>query len=215
MADPTPACAPVREAVSAALDSEDTLLPAAEVQRHLDGCAACRRFAAAVPQVNREVRVGGAAQVPDLTAPILVALAEDRAATVDVRTSQLRVLVALAGVVQLTLAVPVLLGLTGPALHVGRDLGAFEFALGAGLLFAAWQPARAAGVLPIAVIVAVTTTLAGIVDLVAGRATILSELNHLTELIGVAALWALTRRLPGTTVRPPAIAGLGGPVRRA
>ncbi|MEX0834758.1 MAG: hypothetical protein WD010_01605, partial [Nitriliruptor sp.] len=136
-----------------------------------------------------------------------VALAEDRAALVDRRTRHLQVLVGLAGVVQLVLAVPVLVGLVGPAIHLGRDLGAFELALGAGLLLAAWEPRRAAGVLPIAAVAAVVATLAGAMDLVAGRATILSELTHVTELVGVAALWALTRRSPDDTVPRPAFAG--------
>lgn len=213
MAEPTSAaCRTVREAVSAGLDGEDAVLPAAEVRRHLAGCPACETFAAQLPEVNRRVTVAGAEAVPDLTAPILVALAGDRNAIDDRRIRDLRVLVALAGAVQLVLAIPVLLGLVGPAVHWGRDLGAFELALGAGLFLAAWQPRRAAGVLPIAAVVAVLATFGGVVDLVAGRATILAELTHLTELIGVAALWALTRRLPDDPVLRPAVAGgtLGG-----
>jgi predicted anti-sigma-YlaC factor YlaD len=208
-------CTAVRDAVSADLDGEDVGLPAAAVRTHLSGCAGCQRYADALPRVNRRVTVAGAERIPDLTAPILVALAADRAGERGRRTRDLRVLVALAGAVQLVLAVPVLLGLAGPAAHLGRDLGAFELALGAGLLLAAWQPRRAAGVLPIAAVVAVAATLAGLVDLAAGRATVLAELTHLTELLGVAALWALTRRVPAATVPQPAVAGPGGTMRGA
>jgi predicted anti-sigma-YlaC factor YlaD len=201
---PSPACLPVREAVSARLDGELAHLEADEVEAHLDGCAACQRYEAALPRINRRVTVGAADAVPDLTAPILVALAEDRASVGDRRIHDLRVVVGLAGVVQLVLAVPVLLGLTGPLLHVGWDLGAFELALGAGLLLAALQPRRAAGVLPVAAVAAVVATVGGVVDLVGGQATVLAELTHLTEVIGVLALWALTRRLPDTPVLAPA-----------
>ena len=45
------------------------------------------------------------------------------------------------------------------------------------------------------------------VDLAAGRAAILSELTHLTELVGVVALWALTRRLPDTPALRLSIVG--------
>jgi predicted anti-sigma-YlaC factor YlaD len=201
---PASACSPVREAISAHLDDEPAAVDAAEVARHLDGCAACQRFEAALPRINRRVTVGAADAVPDLTAPIIVALAADREAVGDRRVRDLRVLVALAGAVHLALALPVLVGLAGPLAHVGRDLAAFELALGAGLLFAAWQPRRAAGVLPVAAVAAVIATVAGLVDLAAGQATVLGELTHLTELIGVVALWALTRRLPDRPALVPA-----------
>jgi predicted anti-sigma-YlaC factor YlaD len=204
LSTPSPACLPVREAVSARLDGELAQLEAEQVEAHLDGCAACQRYEAALPRINRRVTVGAADAVPDLTAPILVALAADRASVGDRRIHDLRVVVGLAGVVQLVLAVPVLLGLTGPLLHVGWDLGAFELALGAGLLLAALQPRRAAGVLPVAAVAALIATVGGVVDVIGGQATLLTEMTHLTELVGVAALWALTRRLPETPVLTPA-----------
>jgi predicted anti-sigma-YlaC factor YlaD len=201
---PSPTCLPVREAVSARLDGELAQIEAEQVEAHLDGCAACQRYETALPRINRRVTVGAADAVPDLTAPILVALAADRASVGDRRIHDLRVVVGFAGVVQLVLAVPVLLGLTGPLLHVGWDLGAFELALGAGLLLAALQPRRAAGVLPIAAVAALIATVGGIVDVIGGQATVLAEMTHVTELVGVAALWALTRRLPDTPVLTPA-----------
>lgn len=212
----SPACDAVREAVSAAIDGEDTGLPGSEVRRHLDACDGCQRFAAALPGVDRQVAVASsAAPVPDLTASILVALADDRAAVVGRRQRELRVLVALTGIVQLAIALPVLIGLGGTAVHTGRDLGAFEFALGAGLLIAAWQPRRAPGVLPIAAVVAVVATLGGVIDLAAGRVTVLAELTHLSEVVGVVALWALTRQLPASPGFQPVVAGSGGTIRGA
>jgi predicted anti-sigma-YlaC factor YlaD len=85
---------------------------------------------------------------------------------------------------------------TAPALHLGRDLGALELALGIGFLVAAYQPHRAAGVLPIAAVAAGVVVVAVAIDLIAGRTSLLAELTHLSELVGVVALWALTRRLP-------------------
>lgn len=207
MTEPIATCASVRESVSAVLDGEDAALPSAEVRRHLTTCGDCRRFEAALPGVNRRVTVAGAEAVPDLTATILRAMAPG-GEPARRRTRELRSLVGLAGVIQLVLAVPVLVGAVGPAVHLGRDLAAFELALGAGLLLAAWQPRRAAGVLPIAVVVAVVATLGGIVDLATGRASFVSELGHLAELVGVAALWALVRRLPDPPgLRPAVVSG--------
>lgn len=198
------ACSSVREAISAHLDGEPAAVDADAVSRHLDGCAACQRFEAALPGINRRVTVGTAEAVPDLTAPIIVALAADRDTVGDRRVRDLRVLVGLAGIVHLVLALPVLIGVAGPLAHAGRELAAFELALGAGLLFAAWQPDRAAGVLPVAAVAAVIATVTGLADLAAGQATVLGELTHLTELLAVLALWALTRRLPDRAPLLPA-----------
>ncbi len=193
---PTASCAPVREALSAALDGETTAVPLTDAHAHAAACAPCGRFADRLEVVTRQVRVSAAEPVPDLTAPILVALAEDRASLGDGRIRDLRWVVGLAGAVQVLLALPVLAGAWAPAIHVGRDLGALELALGLGLLLAAYQPHRAAGVLPIAAAAVAIVSVLAVVDLAAGRAALVSELTHLTEVIGVAALWALTRRLP-------------------
>lgn len=189
-------CRTVREDVSATADDEATVLPAAEVTRHLDDCAECRRYAQAVGVLDRRVRIGVAEQVPDLTAAVLISLADDRAATQDRRTRDLRGLVALAGLVQLALAMPGLVGLVGPDLHLGRDLAALQLALGVGFLVAAWQPSRAAGLLPVAGVVALAALATGMVDVATGAATLAGELTHLTELVGVAALYGLRRRVP-------------------
>jgi predicted anti-sigma-YlaC factor YlaD len=193
---PTPACGAVREVLSARLDGEPVDLPLDEVHAHLATCEPCAAFDAALPGVNRRVRVAAADAVPDLTAPILVALTDDRRSVGDRRLRDLRVLIGLAGAVQLVLAVPVLLGLAGPAFHLGRDLGALELALGLGLVLTAYQPHRAAGVLPIAAAATVVVLVGAVVDVAAGRATLAAELTHLSEVVGVLALWALTRRLP-------------------
>lgn len=193
---PSPACSAVRETMSARLDGEDHPLPAAEVHAHLVGCTACAAFEASLASVTRRTRIATAEPVPDLTSSVLTALAEDRDTSGSRRTFELRILVALAGVVQLALAVPALVGLAGADVHLGRDLGALQLALGIGLLFAAWQPRRAAGVLPIAAAVALGAIVTVGLDVVAGRATIGSELAHLSELVGVLALWALRRRIP-------------------
>ncbi len=203
-------CAAIREALSADLDDEVVGISRAEVDRHLDVCGACARFAADVAVLARRSRVVAADAVPDLTDAITASVADavgqhrrsEPAATdpgrTGVRARELRVLVALAGAVQLVLALPMLLGLVAPDLHLGRDLGALQVALGVGLLFAAAQPRRAQGVLPVVTVVAAITVVAAAVDVAVGVTTLAAELTHLTELVGVAALWTLSRRHPAS-----------------
>jgi predicted anti-sigma-YlaC factor YlaD len=199
---PAPSCAAVTEAISAGLDGEAHPLPDGEVARHLMGCAACRRFESDVREVGDRVRALASAPAPDLAPPILAALTEDRVAKDRRRTTELRGLVALAGVVQLVFALPALAGAVGGDLHVGRELGALQLALGVGLILAAWQPQRSAGVLPIAAVVAVVAVAAATIDVAAGVASPVAELTHLAEVVGVLALWGLRRRVPSG---PPSI----------
>jgi predicted anti-sigma-YlaC factor YlaD len=127
------------------------------------------------------------------------------------RSAEVRALVALAGLAQLVIALPMLLGLVGPDLHLGRDLGALQVALGVGLLFAAAQPRRAHGLLPVAVVVASVTVVAAAIDVMTGVASLAAESTHLAELVGVVVLWALSRQVPvetAPTLRPVRAEGL-------
>jgi predicted anti-sigma-YlaC factor YlaD len=195
-AEPSRACRPVRDALSARVDGEDHPLPDDEVERHLRACRDCTDYLDAVAGLGRRLRVGEAVEVPDLTAPILVALAEDRQTAATGWTTRLRGLVALAGAVQLALALPALLGLVGPDVHLGRDLAALQLALGVGFLVVAWQPSRASGLVPVAAVVAVVTVITAGIDVATGTASLVAEAAHLSELAGVVALWALHRRVP-------------------
>lgn len=197
-------CDLVREALSAAHDGEAaasgdhraSVDDRVSVDDHLAGCAGCVAFAASLERLDQRVLAVRAVPAPNLTAAVLTAVAADVQAERDRRVLELRWLVGLAGVAQLLFAIPLVLGVMGPSAHVGRDLGALELALGIGLIFAAWQPERAAGVLPVAAVVAAAAVVTGGLDVTSGRATLLQELPHLTEIVGVLALWALTRRLP-------------------
>ena len=197
-------CAAIREAASADLDGEVAPISRAEVARHVQRCVACERFVDDLSVLARRTRVGAADQVPDLTTTITARLSAaatspSKAARSARRLRDLRALVALAGLAQLVVAAPLLLGLLGPDLHLGRDLGAAQMAIGVGLVFAAAQPRRAPGLLPVVAVVAAVTVVAATFDVVTGAASLVAELTHLTEVVGVAALWALSRRLPRET----------------
>lgn len=189
-----PGCSAVRDAVSARFDGEDAPLAGAEVERHLTGCGSCAAFESGLAPLARRTRVVAAAPVPDVTAQVLAAVEADRLHAPDRRRRELRLLVGLAGLVQVVLAVASLGAVEGASAHLVHELAALQLALGLGFLLAALQPRRAPGVLPIAVVVVAATLVAAVVDVVLGRVTLVGELTHLAEVVGVAALWLLSRQ---------------------
>lgn len=185
-------CHDFQDAVSARLDGE--ALPAglddAAVDAHVAGCAACSAFATGAAAQHRALRVRAAEAVPDLSATIM-------RSTTPVRPQPVRewaryALLAVAAT-QLILAVPaVLLGDDpGSSIHAARELGSFDIALATGLLWAAWQPRRAAGLLPMATALAGAVVLTAVLDIAGDDAPVLGEAHHLLELAGLALLWAL------------------------
>jgi predicted anti-sigma-YlaC factor YlaD len=211
VADPSGAavtCDVVRELVSARFDGEVASFGAFEpdataVADHLEGCPDCARFADRSLALVRRTRMAEAWIVPDLTDQVLAAVTEaggSSACPEPRRVRDLRLVVALAGLAQLALAVPALLGLVGTDVHLGREVGALQLALGVGLILAARQPHRATGVLPIAAVVAAATLVTAVIDAAAGVASLTGELVHLAELVGVMALWALARQYRRTGV---------------
>lgn len=189
-----PTCEPYRDALSAMLDGEATPLPEAEVQAHVEACAACTAFLSASQGLARRVRVAPAEPVPDLTASILAAVSTPDVARARSRFEQLRALLVVVGVTQLVLATPVLFATGGAPAHVAREVGIFELALGIGFLVAARRPSRAGGLLPVAAVVAALVTITSIGDVVAGTTSWLQEAAHVLELVGTGLLWALDRR---------------------
>lgn len=198
-------CEPYRDALSARADGEVAPVSEAALQSHLDACATCTTFAAAVDDLSRHTRVVPAEPVPDLTASILAAVDTPDRARRHARTTQLRGILAFVGVLQLALAVPALVAAGGLATHVTREVGIFEVALGVGFLVAARRPDRARGLLPVAAVVAGLVTLTSFGDLLGGTTTWVQETAHLLEVVGTLLLWALDRRRGRTGLRPAAV----------
>jgi predicted anti-sigma-YlaC factor YlaD len=183
-------CDQVREAISASLDGEDAGLEQATVDGHVAGCAGCQTFADRAAALNRSVRVRPAEAVPDLTAAILDSAPARQQVGEPVPGWARYGLLAVAGTV-LLLAVPQLLTGSGP--HDGRDLAAFEVALCAAMLVVVWKPARAAGLVPMVVTLAVASLISVGVDVADGQVPIVAEAEHALILVGLALLWVLAR----------------------
>lgn len=206
----TMACDPYREALSALLDGEAPAVDPAEVDAHVRCCAGCAAWADELGTLHRMVRVRAAEDVPDLTARILAAapvpVAPLRSRPVD-RVSTARWALFVVALTQLLLAAPaLLLGKdAGATVHVARELGSFDVALAVGFLVAAWQPARAWGLLPVATALGLVMGATALVDLIGGTATTLGEAHHLLDIMGVALLWAVAREPLGRRVSTPGL----------
>ena len=192
-------CDEIREAISAVADGESTPLERSIVDAHIARCAACAAFAGAVEQLDRRLRVRPAEAVPDLSRPILMA------ANPKPSRGLPRYVLLWVALTELVLAVPALLGASrNTSVHTAHELGSWEAALAVGLLVAAWQPRRAAGLLPFALALAGAMVATAAFDIVTGHAPAAGEAPHILDLVGVGALWMLTRSaVPSTGPRVP------------
>jgi predicted anti-sigma-YlaC factor YlaD len=180
-------CTDVQEAISARLDGEAAAIEAADIDAHLTHCPACQAFATRAATLTRAIRIRPAEAVPNLAAAILAS------APAPARLWPRYVLLWV-GLTQLVLAVPALAGDgQGASTHVARELGSWDIALAVGLLVVAWQPRRAAGLLPFALALAGAMALTAGLDIAAGHAPASGEAIHLVDVAGLGALWFAAR----------------------
>lgn len=198
-------CSDIRTAISARLDGEDAGVDTHVITAHVASCATCRAFERGVGSLHRATRLAPAPAVPDLTPRVLHAIGDAAVPGAPaLPVGALRVGLAIVGLVQIALAAPALLfgEDAGLPIHTARHLGSFAVALGVGFLFAAWRPARMAGLFPVAFALVACLVVTSFVDVASGRAGAGSEMTHATELVGLAALWLLSRapitwKIPG------------------
>jgi len=189
-------CDTIREALSARLDGEAAGLDDDIIDAHLATCRACVAWSDELATLHRMVRVREAEAVPDLSATILgtprVAVHHSPPRQ---EISPARWALFVVALTQLVLAAPALLlgEDAGATVHVARELGSFDVALAVGLLVAAWQPARAWGLLPVIAALALVMAGTALVDVVRGTATGFGEAHHVLDLAGLALLWWVAR----------------------
>jgi predicted anti-sigma-YlaC factor YlaD len=192
--------------VSARVDGEDRPGEWEAASAHLRDCAECRVFSTESERLHRMTRLRPVEDVPDLTDRI-VAAAGIAPAEPD-GTRALRIVLAAAALLQVGLALPALLFGDDANLpvHIARHIGSFDVALAVGYLWVAWRPQRAlAGVFPIAAALVACLVGSSVLDVVTGRAAAGGELHHVTDLVGVTAMWLLgPRTLLRSIVRSPA-----------
>src|SRR3954470_15562845 len=172
-------CSRFREAISARLDGEALGMPAAELDVHLDGCAACSAWSDRAGLVTRRARLAAAPVVPDLTATVLAALPRElpgvaAAARSRVVGTGLRLALLVLGAAQAGLAWPALTSgaaaMSAPV-HMAHETGAWTRGVAAAFLAVAAAPRLAAGALPFLATLTVLLVPVTLADLVAGRVT--------------------------------------------
>ncbi|WP_199440225.1 zf-HC2 domain-containing protein [Umezawaea beigongshangensis] len=189
-------CDTCREALSARLDGETGPVPAAETDAHLAQCASCSAWQLRAQALTRAIRVRPAEAAPDLADAVLAAAPPQHTAL------RSRLGLTAVALVQLWLALSQLFtGATSHAGHVGGGISghlfnegaAWNLALGVGLLVAAVDGRRAAGLLPtlggfVAVLLAFSVH-----DLLDGTATTARVASHLPLVAGLALLLLVAR----------------------
>jgi predicted anti-sigma-YlaC factor YlaD len=186
-------CEQIQDALSARLDGEAPTkgLDDSAVDDHVAGCTSCTAFLAGATAQHRALRVRAAEPVPDLVNRILERL--PLGSRPQPTREWARYALFAVAATQLILALPaVLLGEDpGASIHVARELGSFDVALGIGLLWAAWQPRRAIGLLPMAAALAGALLVTALLDVARGEAPFRGEAHHVLDLAGLGLLWAL------------------------
>jgi predicted anti-sigma-YlaC factor YlaD len=205
-------CDAVRAALSALLDGETVDRRTfgggpAEVEAHLLVCPACQDWRARAERVTRAVREQ-LAEVPDLTARVLAAVAADRRAAAWERRQVLRFAVALFALGQAVLALQPILGMDSGS-HISREMASFELAVAVGFGLAAYRPQRARVFVPVAVVLAGCLAVTSMADIASGRTALVQEVVHLAAVVQPGLLWALARAhdagpdAPGVTAVDP------------
>lgn len=181
-------CGEAREILSARLDDAASRIEIRDSDAHLVTCGDCRQYWDDIAQITRRLRVRDAEPVPDVAS---VVLARAHPPLLG-RGEWVRWGLGFVALCELILALPGLVAGEGAStVHDSRHIGSFGAAIAVGLLYVAWRPARAFGILPIVAALAATMATAAIVDIASGRTTSFAELHHLLELAGLWLVWAL------------------------
>jgi len=179
-----------RDALSALADDEppgiDLRLLAAHVQR----CASCQRFAAAVEAGRSAV---GVRSVASLNPSFPEAIARQQAAADRFSVPQVARwgLAVVAVYVMAFSAVALAGGGSVDSIHASRHLGAFTAAYSVGLAVVVFRPARARTMLPVSFVLVGALAITAVIDLVEGHIPLLAEASHLPELFSVFLLWVI------------------------
>lgn len=179
------------------------------LDHHLVGCVDCQAWESGIHDLRRTVTMRQTMPPADLADQLVARLAVPQMGPGQWVRYALGVVAASLVILNL----PLLVGLADGD-HQSRHLGTFGVALGIGLLWAAWQPERAIGLIPLAGALAVTTLIAAGIDLGSGRTAAVAEASHALELVGLGLVWYLSggpHRLLRDR-RPIAVSGQPGTV---
>lgn len=193
-------CEQIREVLSAHLDQEADTANVESGFAHLDGCEACRTWWADVSTVNRMLRLRVAERIPDIATPVLARVSPPRVG----RGQWIRYALAAVAATEFLMAGKgvILLGQGAASIHDSRHIGSFGGGISIGLLYVAWRPARAYGILPIVASLALTMFMTATIDIANGRVSPLGESHHVIEISGLVLVWMLAGRPAPRRLKP-------------
>ncbi|MFM8625953.1 MAG: zf-HC2 domain-containing protein [Actinomycetota bacterium] len=179
-------CEQWRDALSARADGEDPGVPEHLLDEHLGACSECASFARFVPELRRSA-VAAAPRVPDVSSRVAreIRIGEDPRRTMFARV--------LLGVCAVEIMVFATFDLVSSA-HDARHLGAFSASIGVAMALVALRPTRAAMLMPVAAVLGAALVVGAVVDVSSGRIPLVTEVAHLPEIMGIAALWMLVKQ---------------------
>jgi predicted anti-sigma-YlaC factor YlaD len=210
-------CGSAREAISAALDGELEVAEIRLLDRHLGDCPDCRRWREDAYALTRRTRLAVVTDAPAPDPGLVAAAQAARSAHARPRSPWLvRIGLVLLALGQVAVTVPALVFGTDhdAPMHVAHEMGSFDLAIAVGFLVAAWRPRHARGMRALVGAAAVLLLITAVIDLAAGRTTLLDEAPHLLTIGGWLLLEALVRFTPDRQ-RRPGLAISGRPTRGA
>lgn len=180
-------CDDARELISAAADDALSGDEPALLDVHVRGCRDCTAYQERVTALSRSIRVRAADVDPEFVDAVL---ARTRPARLG-RGGWLRPALAWCGLILTWRSIsPLVLGeLADTPTHVARHVGASTLALAIGMLYVAWRPHRAAGLLPFVGALFAALFIGATVDVLSGDRSPVSELAHAVEFLGTVVLW--------------------------
>ena len=176
------------------MDGEPLGMSAAALDAHVATCPDCHSWVQRAEQLTRTARLD-ATPVPDL-ADRIVADVVLPARRVHRRRTLLRVGLLVAGLVQLVIGLPALVGDSigmAMSMHGAHEMAAWNLAIGAAFVAAAWLPRRAAGLVPLLGTFLVILGALSIRDVATGAVTLDRLSTHIAALIGLVLLVFLDR----------------------
>ncbi|MFN3255361.1 MAG: zf-HC2 domain-containing protein [Ilumatobacter sp.] len=198
-------CTTARELLSAQLDQETDTDEAAPANRHLGQCAECSRWWTSVGKVTRTLRVRPAEPIPDIATAALARSRSERQWPYQSARASLAILAAVELVFAMT---GVIAGRDSSPIHDSQHLGAFGAAIAAAVMFVAWRPSRARGLMPIVFTLAIAIPIFAIVDLFNENLTTGGGIHHVVQMVGLALVWVVAARPSALTAPPQPITAL-------
>jgi predicted anti-sigma-YlaC factor YlaD len=185
-----------RASVSALLDGEPPEVSTADLDAHLDGCAACRSWKATAHELTRRTRLAPASARAQPSQEAMDRIMTAMPRPLSRRLDGLRAALGVVALAEVLVALPLLLF---AARDVQRDTGAVDMALVVAFALVAWKPSRAAAIAPVVGTAALLLVLAALIDIAGDKTSVFGESPHAVTFVGWLLVWQIARLMPSNS----------------